>query len=142
MREELIKSIEEKLNDDSETEKSVLIVDVFLEMLNELIADEIIHIKNTISEEEDMPDIRKASLCYEALSTYIFLKDSLSEPKEETVQMLKVHTCKFCGEILKATSIKKIEKEYELHIKTDYHISQVDLIKEIRKQKLLSLGNR
>ena len=39
-------------------------------------------------------------------------------------------------------SIKKIEKEYELHIKTDYHISQVDLIKEIRKQRLLSLGNR
>jgi hypothetical protein len=83
MREELIKSIEEKLNDDSETEKSVLIVDVFLEMLSELIADEIIHIKNTVSEEEEsVPDIRKASLCYEALSTYIFLKDSLSEEKE------------------------------------------------------------
>jgi hypothetical protein len=85
MREELIKSIEEKLNDDSETEKSVLIVDVFLEMLSELIADEIIHIKNTVSEEENLPDIRKASLCYEALSTYIFLKDSLSEPKEDIV---------------------------------------------------------
>ena len=56
--------------------------------------------------------------------------------------MLKVHTCKFCGERLEATSIKKIEKEYELHIKTDYHISQVDLIKEIHKQRLLSLGNR
>lgn len=55
---------------------------------------------------------------------------------------MREHSCKFCGVLLTATSIKKIEKEYELHIKTDYHMSQVDLIKEIRKQRLLSLGNR
>ena len=55
---------------------------------------------------------------------------------------MRKHTCKFCGEELQATSIKKIEKEYELHIKTDYHITQVNLIKEIRKQRLISLGNR
>ena len=55
---------------------------------------------------------------------------------------MREHTCKFCGVLLIATSVKKIEKEYELHIKTDYHKSQVELIKERRRQQLLSLGDK
>ena len=89
MREQLIKDIEELLNrGDLEELKSTLaisVLDLFIETLDELIKEEIKHVNDALNEKENHPNIRKASLCYEAMGAYISLKESLSEPEEETV---------------------------------------------------------
>ena len=88
MREQLIKNIEELLNrKDPEELKSTLVIsviDLFIEVLDELIKEEVKHVNSALTEKENQPDIRQASLCYEAMGAYISLKESLSEPKEET----------------------------------------------------------
>jgi hypothetical protein len=89
VREKLIKEIEEILNrKDPEELKSTLaisVIDLFIEAVDELIKEEIKHVNDALNEKENQPNIRKASLCYEAMGTYISLKESLSEPEEENI---------------------------------------------------------
>jgi hypothetical protein len=88
VREQLIKNIEELLNKGNPEElKSTLtisVIDLFIEAINEMIKEEVDHINKALSSEDNQPDIRQASLCYEAMAAYSVLKDSLSEPKEKT----------------------------------------------------------
>jgi hypothetical protein len=89
MREQLIKNIEELLEKrDPEEIKSTIaisVIDLFIDAIDEMIRDEIEHVNKALNNEDSEPDIRQASLCYEALSTYSGLKSSLSESKKETV---------------------------------------------------------
>jgi hypothetical protein len=89
VREQLIKNIEELLNRGNPEElKSTLtisVIDLFIEALDELIKEEVKHVNNALNEKENQPNIRQASLCYEAMGAYATLKESLSEPEEETV---------------------------------------------------------
>ena len=89
MREQLIKDIEELLNrGDLEELKSTLaisVIDLFIDAIDEMIEDEVEHVNKALNNENNKPDIRQASLCYEALAAYSGLKSSLSEPEEEIV---------------------------------------------------------
>jgi hypothetical protein len=89
MREKLIKRIEEILDrKDHEELKSTLaisVIDLFIESIDEMIKDEVDHINKALSNEDNQPNIRQASLCYEAMAAYAGIKNSLAEPKEETI---------------------------------------------------------
>ena len=55
--------------------------------------------------------------------------------------MLK-YRCTTCDLFFTAESAEDMEEEYEIHSKTKYHITQVNVIEEIHLQTLLTLEHR